>query len=37
MAAMAAELDRMAAEGGPEPPPEVREKLMNKLRELEVE
>ena len=37
MAVMEAELDRMAAGGGPEPPPEVREELMNKLRELEVE
>ena len=37
MAVMEAELDRRAAGGGPEPPPEVREELMNKLRELEVE
>ena len=36
-AGMEAELDRMAAGSGPEPPPEVRAKLLSKLRELEVE
>ena len=36
MAVMEAELDRMAAGGGPEVPGEVREKLLNKLRGLEV-
>ena len=30
-------LNKLAAGGGPEPPPDIREKLMNKLRELEVE
>ena len=36
MAVMEAELDRMATGGGPEVPGEVREKLLNKLRGLEV-